>query len=341
VVKHLWPNARIMVVAGDLTQSIYLWNGAVPDLWLEATVDTEIFMDESRRIPADLLPLVNSCIADEQYRIRTHPSNGNTGRIRISGEVDVLEYLYEKSMKNEEALVLTLSNFFVRMISNIFIQNGILFSRSDSYGQEGFNQIITLQDWSALKLYGALMQGDLSMEFFKADVGRMLRKSKKFTKTWRAVNDIQGLAGRGEGSTRWFNERHGHEIITLEELAALIGLTPAEFFDDCFAVHKGEDLFYTRRYFSMDEYYHRCYQGPYIEPKIKLSTVHGAKGLESPCVVLFVYPDKRWPDEERLKLYLNAICRSSGEIIITGETDLLLGGLLGIAPPDEWLGSLT
>jgi hypothetical protein len=166
-------------------------------------------------------------------------------------------------------------------------------------------------------------------------------KSKKFTKKWRAVNNIQsGIGGRGEGSTRWFNERHGHEIITLEELAPLIGLTPGEFFDDCFAVHKGEDLFYTKRYFSMDEYYHRCYQGPYIEPKIKLSTVHGAKGLESPCVVLFVYPDKRWPDEERLKLYLNAICRSSGEIIITGETDLLIGGLLGIAPPDEWMGDL-
>jgi superfamily I DNA/RNA helicase len=176
ILKHLYPNARVTVVAGDLTQSIYLWNGAVPDLWMGSTVDTEIFMDESRRIPTDLLPLVNSCIPDEQYWIRTHPSNRNTGRIRVSSELEVLEYLHEKSLKNEEALVLTLSNFFVRMISNIFIQNGILFSRSDSYGREGFSQIITLQDWSALKLYGAMMQGDLSMEFFKADVGRMLRQ---------------------------------------------------------------------------------------------------------------------------------------------------------------------
>jgi superfamily I DNA/RNA helicase len=219
------------------------------------------------------------------------------------------------------------------------IQSGILFSRSDSYGKDGFGQIITKDDWLALKLYYSLLNDEPDTEKTHADVSRMLRRSKRFTKKWRKViGVVEGLGGRGEGSQRQYNERHGNDKITLVDLTAQIELTPGDFFDDCFAQKRGDDLFMNKRYYSMHEYYDRCYQGPYMEPKIKLSTVHGAKGLESDCVILFVFGDRRWDIDERLKLYLNAMCRSSGELIITGEYSRLFYDILGVAP-DPWIGA--
>lgn len=319
VLTYLYPRSKITVLAGDLTQSIYLWNGATPEVWLGAEVQHEIVMNETRRIPADLLPLINALISDESKRIVPHPSDTKKGKLKLwPKEEFAYSYLQEKSEKNEDVLVLTLTNSYMREISEKLIEHGILFSAGDWGSKSGFSPCISNDDWQALKLYYHLVNKDLDIEKSHREISTMLRPSKTYRKLWRDRIGINN-ARNGLGSQRWYNENYGAQMMMLSSLADALGLTPDGFFEDCFARKRDDIIQLTRKYFEIDKYFEKCYQGPYIEPKIRLSTIHGAKGLECDKVVLFMVQDRRWTEEERLKLYLNAMCRSSGELVITGK----------------------
>jgi superfamily I DNA/RNA helicase len=327
--KHLMSRSDMTLLAGDVSQSIYLWNGARPDIWMGTPVDHEIIMRHTRRIPASIIPLANAFIKNEDLKLHLHPENKGIGSVRLWSKERAIQFLMQKSENpSGDVLVLSLSNGNLRRIGVDLISEGVLFS---FMAGDSFKSLVTEDDWAALKFYSMLKLNDLDHEEYIRDIGRMLRRSRHYFDIWRRFTGSEDKHDSARFN-REFGEIKVHVRNTLVPL-----LTPIDdqsFFNSCFADHTTGE--FGNKFYAMRDYYLQCYRGGYEEPRIKLSTVHRAKGLECETVILFMDKDKIWQEREKMKLYLNAICRAREHLVIAGPYEILMHDLLRVQYPLEW-----
>jgi hypothetical protein len=327
--KHLISRSDLSLLAGDISQSIYLWNGARPDIWTSMKVDAEIIMRETRRIPATIVPLANAFIKNEDLKIRVHPANKGVGTVRLWSRERAIQFLKEKSDDpSGDVLVLSLSNGNLRRLGLDLIDEGVLFS---FMAGDTFKSLVTEDDWAALRFYSMLKLDDLDHEEYVRDIGRMLRRSRRYFEIWRRFTGSEDK----HDSAR-FNREFGDIKVHLRNtlIPLLTPVTDQLFFDSCFADYGSGE--FGSKFYQMQDYYLQCYRGGYEEPRIKLSTVHRAKGLECETVILFMDKDKLWKEREKMKLYLNAVCRAREHLVIAGPYEILMHDLLRVQYPLEW-----
>lgn len=328
--KHIIPNSDEVLIAGDPTQSIHIWAGADPYYFLDKfaiPADEEVELKLSHRIPDKVLPVINALqrrMTDgtSEYQIETEKKGGSVKH--MSWQECVL-FLKEQSDERKDTLVLSLSGFKLGKIGNSLIEAGVLFMQDKRSEFTPWSPTVTKSDWYAYSLYHFIWNKmyDTKIEYGK--VWRMVESSRRLTDTWAVFSDP--------------SERdRGTFSITVEELMRALGIekdlneydllqtlfewpprkrrilwTGAERMKD----KKDDPQTWTRAHHRILNYIQSCGEGPYVEPVIKLSTVHGAKGLEAETVVLLLTRDELRTDDDKRKLCINAICRSKSDVIFT------------------------
>lgn len=323
VERHIFPCAEEVLVAGDPTQSIHVWAGADPKYFLEGIEGEKRELYESRRIPDKLLPSINALqrqMTDgtDHFQIVTQKTGGS---IVHMGWPECVIFLKEQSDERKDTLVLSLSGFKLAEIGRSLIDAGVLFMQDRQGEFSPWSPTVTKSDWHAYSLYYFIWHKmyDARIEYGK--VWRMVESSRQLSDIWSLFAD----PSERDKSVFTITVKELMEVLKIDE-----DLNEFELLEKLFEwpprrrkllsmrakkdnPHRG----LLKAHHRILEYIRSCGEGPYVEPVIKLSTVHGAKGLEADTVVLLLTRDELRSSDDKRKLCINAICRSKDKVILT------------------------
>jgi superfamily I DNA/RNA helicase len=329
--KHIIPNAEYILIAGDPTQSIHEWAGAEPNYFLrneEIPAVRTIELKESFRIPENHIPMVNALqrqMTDgtAHFQITTKKPGGRIDHMEWGA---CLEFLRSQAEGRHETLVLSLNSYQLGVISADMIDAGVLFMQDKRSDFAPWSPTVTKSDWYAYSLYYHIWNKQYDATIPYGKVWSMLESAPSLLDIWA------NFADPAEKDRATF-------LISVEDLMQVLGIdkdiTELELVQTLFewppknrrllvsgkSRKKELDLHLNKAHHRILRYMESCGEGPYVEPVIKLSTVHGAKGLEADTVILLLSRDDMRGADDRRKLCINAVCRSRNRVVMTWITD--------------------
>jgi len=283
--------AKKMYCAGDDDQAIYVWAGASPQHFINLDSVAEV-LSQSYRVPQEPHKIAQSIIKQV--------SKGNRFPKEYSPALSVGEVhrMYDppyKEMKKGQWLILSQCAFMLREISDELKRNGLFFQ--DQYG----NLSVSPSVLQAIKGWEALKKGE------RVDL-KTAQKIYKF------------MSGNGIHIKRGKKTIHGQvdtETFTYEDLKEHHGLLVDKdvIWRDALDLIKDEQETYIVSLLKKKEKLGK-------EPRIILSTIHGAKGAESDNVVVLTdisaasERETRYDKDSLHRLFYVAVTRTKNSLYI-------------------------
>lgn len=254
IVERIMEKADNVVIAGDDDQAIFRWAGADVDYFIDLATTPEVtttILHKSYRLPKAVYELSKEIV--DRIERRTDKKFKPTKDL---GLVEYCNSLDDINMDDGEWLIL---------VRNVFLSQDILdYVRMSGYSYEGFGDV------------------PREAESLKAALGwEKLRKGDSITiQDARVVLSYTNLRGNVKRALRG---RSGDDLVNMEQLATWCRIPPS-------ITEKIWHKVLTKIGVEDREYYiaaRRKGESLVGEPRIKVSTIHGAKGGEADNVVLF------------------------------------------------------
>lgn len=285
VVEKLASTARRVVVAGDDDQAIYRWAGAAVEHFVDmpGTVTT---LGKSWRVPPEVQAVSSDVIARvRNRREKTWSPVDRSGRVtRVMSEDDV-------DWWSDDILVLARNAFVFRELEKGLRSDGII------YEKKGYSSVkrATLD---AVRIWEKLRTG----EPVPSDDART----------------VYQLLASGTGVKRGYKTLPGvppDQPVTLDWLKENGGLVRDEIWHEALERIPRDEMLYMLRARQKGE----KMSG---NPRVRLSTIHGAKGGEAEKVVLMTdmasrtFNEMRYMPEDEARVWYVASTRAKSELVI-------------------------
>jgi len=133
VYREWRPHMKRVLIAGDDDQVVYAWQGADPDLLLEESVDDDVVLPNSYRLPSKILNVVNQEVRHIEKRqekdLKPRKEGGTVEGLRNRSMLDLSRELTRTVEETEEtAMVLFRARYQMFQFIDEFIGEGIPFS---------------------------------------------------------------------------------------------------------------------------------------------------------------------------------------------------------------------
>ena len=289
--KNIWTKTADSFVAGDDDQAIFRWAGADVDSFI--ALDGKINqLIQSFRVPAKVHKLAANIVNRISNRI-----NKNWLPSKREGDVKWYDSFDQINLKNGNWLILTRTNFQHRAIEEVLYKDGLYYKSRKGKNYEG-ELYKAVSDWENLRKGSLLEYKKLSHIF-----------------SYMGPNSLDKLAIQGMAKEAFYG---------IDQLKKDYGLKTTAVWYEALDGAGSRRVEYLR---SMRNNGEKLNQ----DPRINISTIHGAKGGECDNVVLLTdltentqkgY-DKNPDDEERL-FYVGAT-RTKETLHIVRPKDIYKG----------------
>lgn len=283
VVKKLCTHAKQVWVAGDDDQCIHEWNGAAPQSFIELRSDKYTVLPQSYRIPARVHRLAEGVIKRVTQRLpKTYHPRQDEGDVCRHADIESVD------LSKGSWLLLARNLCFLEDYVAICRRRGLLYSLSAGGANETAKVVPAIKSWKALQKGDKISVGDAKLLY--AFMSQRDRVTRGFKVQLQAANE--------------------RDQITFPELVSKFGLVAPK--DMAWPLA----LDMVPRDIAMYLQAVERSEGLHGTPRIRISTIHGAKGQEADHVV--VRPDmthrtyESWikePDPEHRVFYV-AITRA-------------------------------
>lgn len=262
VVQRLCESAKEVHVAGDDDQAIHEWNGASPKSFIELKASEGCYrvLDQSYRVPLRVHRKAQEIITgvktrlEKIYKPREAPLPHGRGHVGYIGSLDGVD------LTKGTWLLLARNNCFLEQYADAAERAGVYYHWS---GQAGVQNIV-----SAI------------LTWFKVQAGQRVTAGE--AKKMYAFMSTRDRIKRG-GKTQ-LAAQPDHNPVDKASLTADFGLVFDGPWTEALDLIKDDD----REYLIATE----KNEGLAAQPRILVSTIHGAKGKEADHVVLC--PDMTW-----------------------------------------------
>lgn len=283
VINKISEKADTLTVVGDDDQSIFYWSGADTDHFLDMEGE-ETVLEQSYRVPHSVWELSQFIISKVSKRKEKHWKT--TDR---QGLVEYVNSPYDVDLRNGESwLMLARNKAFIDELVDLCVDQGVLFYYEHG-GIVSPNLQRALFCWKKLK-YGDLISKEDAINlysFFKSGYTYDVGSKKK-------LSFLQDDA-----------------YIGLYDLSKNFGLNIVKNWKDAFDIPE-----------SVMVYLSYCFEnGEKLSsnPRVKISTIHSAKGGEADNVLLLTDMTKQTFDssiEEEHKVWYVAVTRAKNNLFI-------------------------
>lgn len=254
VINHLARDVGRLVIAGDDDQAIFRWAGADVDHLIDMPGQVSV-LGQSYRVPPAIQPLANSIISRIGHRRAKQwaPREGETGEVSRVGDFD-------QAVINEGSVLILVRNSYLlrERVEGVLRRSGIVYEKNG---------------WPSIRS-GAL---DAITAWEELRSGRPVRLALA-RRIYEQMSVYKGFK-RGFKSLPSFGE-DGDRQVTMAELKHQGGLLTEKVWHDALDRLPTGDMQYIRAVRQRGEKLRAA-------PRVKLSTIHSAKGGEADHVVLF------------------------------------------------------
>lgn len=252
IARKLDKRSKRMYVAGDDDQAIFVWSGADVDQFIGLTGDAEI-LDQSYRIPSAVHELAESISSRIKNRFpKTYKPRAERGKVERIRNIENLD------MSEGSWLILAQANHMLWSLYEGLKQNGYLFEKPDGYRSIPEKMSIAINGWEQLR-----KGRSIPVEWAQCIYSYMSGNNIRIQRGHKNIKAVEGT------------------LLTLEDLQKHHGLLAT----DCLIWHEAMDKIpeldksYVKALLRSGEKFNAV-------PRIRLSTIHGAKGGEAENVVL-------------------------------------------------------
>jgi DNA helicase-2/ATP-dependent DNA helicase PcrA len=251
VVRALARTCRRVVVAGDDDQAIYRWAGADVDHFVNMVGQVTV-LDQSWRVPAEVRAIAARPIRSIQHRRRKlwKPREGE------QGVVDFVRRFHQVDLSGPDVMILARNDYVLRQqVEPVLRQRGIVFEKNGvpSVKHSTLNAIVW---WERLRRGDAITVGQARKVYEKMGSGTGVAKGFKELRNFDEDLDVDMEFLRQNGGL--LRDDIWHDALERLESKELMYILAAR--------KHGEKLT--------------------AKPRIRLSTIHGAKGGEADHVIL-------------------------------------------------------
>lgn len=288
VIRHLAKTSKVTVLAGDDDQSIFSWAGADPTPLFSPAGFDTVFLAQSFRVPKQVHKIAAALI--DRVSVRVDKQYLPTAS---EGQIQIVGELEEVDMSQGQWLLLCRHKVLRDKIYNELLEQGYRVS------QAGVDK----------KLAAVICSNNLLL-------GGVARIAE--------VRVMYEFMQRGQ-ITHGFKELRGvdnEEMVSLNDLVADYGLvyTPYIHWSTMLTKLSLQDVIYYKTLERNNELY--------TEPRIRVSTIHGAKGAEADNVVVFTDINKRVAEtllterglDDETRLFYVAITRTKQNLYVVERT---------------------
>jgi DNA helicase-2/ATP-dependent DNA helicase PcrA len=278
-------------IAGDDDQSIYEWAGADTQSFIKLQGKSRV-LSKSYRIPRDVYTLSCTILG----RIKNRREKQYNPRDNTSGEVRYLPSLFDIPINKESWLLMARNNSYIPYYEEFIKQLGIPFI-SNQTTNEMEEMIAAIKAWKELSVGGMVNAKKIKIMYsFMRQVERVKSGGKK-----KIIAEDDSL------------------LLDLRRLRRDYGLLCSdEPWDYVLDKINDKDQAYLRSIYNHPDFYN---------PKITISTIHGAKGGEADNVAIIKdmqfltwknYQD--YPDQENRVWYVGITRAKENLFLIEPET---------------------
>lgn len=257
IVERLCAESEDAWLAGDDDQSIFTWAGADVSYFIDREFDEVEVLQQSHRVPASVHQMANELINRISHRRKKHfRATDITGELSYEAGTDDIDFSEGKW------LVLVRNNYQLSPIVDLMRRHGYHYGTADeeSFSHEALEAAFT---WEKLLRGEPVLTGKASAMLKFISIAKFKEKQRPHLSDAGAVTLIDLLHTYGlQVQGKW------HQVLDR------ISDNDREFF--IAASRHGEHLG--------------------REPRIQLSTIHGAKGAEADCVAVMTDLSRRTCD---------------------------------------------
>ena len=263
VVERLARGARRVVVAGDDDQSIYRWAGAAVEHFVALPGDVRV-LGQSWRCPGAVQELALRLLAPvRERRPKAWSPRPERGEVRRAVELDDVD------LSGEDVLVLVRNAYVARELVEPHLRSAAVIFESGGATSVPGPVLEAVLAWERLRRGESVPAEEVRRAYAQMSVGRGVARGYK------------SLPRAAEG-----------EKFTLERLRAEGGLLRDDPWYDALDLVSAESRTYMQRALRAGEKLTR-------RPRVRVSTIHGAKGGEASSVVVLTPMAPRTAREAR------------------------------------------
>jgi DNA helicase-2/ATP-dependent DNA helicase PcrA len=289
MVRQLAAGARRVAVAGDDDQGIYRWAGADVDTLIEMEGDVRV-LAQSWRVP----PVIQSLAGGLIERIRHRRPKTWKAREGSEGEVEYVPDITHADVSEGDTLILARNTYVLReQVEPELRRQGIVFER-DGHPSVSRSVLGAITAWEALRA-GEEVSLAAAREAY----------------TYLASGS--GVA-RGHKTLSTFGDDPDRRV-TMDELRRDGGLLADGVWHDAMEKLPQTDMSYILRARQRGE---RLLS----RPRVRVSTIHGAKGGQADHVVVMkemarrTYADMRREPEDEVRVWYVGVTRAREKVTI-------------------------
>lgn len=253
VVQKLIRNAREVYVAGDDDQCIHEWNGATPVPFMDLKASECSVLPQSYRIPSRIQALANKVIGRVSRRLtKEYRPRNEEGDIRLLNDLETYR------MNEGTWLLLARNACYIKDYEEICRSRGLLYSIYGYTGEYRDQFLLIIDNWKRLVAGERLAHSEiLRMYEFMSQRDRVTRGFKKV-----------------------LQEANRHQLFSFEDLARDYGLVALRtmHWSSALDMIPEEETTYLKAV--------ETGEGLAARPRIRISTIHSAKGQEADHVVI-------------------------------------------------------
>lgn len=267
MVKLLSNHAEETYIAGDDDQAIFRWAGADIETWINLPGKT-MLLERSYRVPSRVAELAGTIVA----RLRQRRKKTWFPR-EESGEVHYIPDLEGLNMDQGQWLLLARNGYLLKRFEEYCESQGLIFDSPT-------NRESKAPIWEAIQIWCRLTD--------KKPIS-----AREALVVYTLLGTSAGVAWGMKGSLRKVADKTPNRAFFMEDLVRDYGLLTAEPWEKALVKITNEDRHYFLKAIEKGE-------TPGKTARIRISTIHGAKGGEADNVVLMTDMAKRTYEEYQL-----------------------------------------
>jgi superfamily I DNA/RNA helicase len=289
IVYNLQALSKQVYVAGDDDQAIFRWAGADVNNFLSLKGQLKV-LDQSFRVPQHAHYLANSLV--KRVKVRRNKSwnpRPSEGKLYWHSDIEHID------MKEGEWLILARNNYLLNRVEEQCRLEGFFYKRNNKKGISD-NLLEAILNWEKLR------KGEKVLATEARQIYKYMSSNKGVTRSFKSLKMVIDS-----------------QFLSLQDLLASFGLLTTSIWHEAFDRLSDKERQYLIACLRRGEKLVK-------EPRINISTIHGAKGSESDNVVVITdIGQKSWlqmqqePDDE-IRVFYVALTRVKQNLHIIQPT---------------------